>query len=215
MKNTFLGGYTVIEMLSVLFVLSFMSMIVITKYPDSAIKVRVSNIVSDIGGDVRESQLKASSVETAGLTVSGYGIQYASNSNLMYKGYADKSNTYEINGIWYGNWKYDGATETYKVVTLPEGFHINNACVSTTTISKPFVYCTSNTKFSDLSIVYVRPSPEPKIFVDNGTSTLYAAACLEVASDKLDDFSHSTGYVRSLVVTKTGLVSTSLGKCTK
>ena len=209
------AGFTLIEMMVVLGIISTISAIVLSRYPDSADKTKLSNITGDLSGDIREAQLKASSVDTYGQTISGFGMQFASNSNNLYKQYADRVTGLEKNGIFLGNRVYDGAVENFKTVTLPDGYHISNTCVSTTSISRPFTYCSKNGNFNDLSIEYERPNPEPWIFVNNSTSTLYASACMELSSDKFDNLSHKNGYARSILVVRTGLISGGLGKCTQ
>ncbi len=208
-------GFTLIEMMVVLAIIGTLSTVVLSRYPDSAEKTRLSNMTGDLGSDIREAQLKASSVSTYGQAYAGFGMQFASNSSQMYKEYADKITTNQRNGIFLGNRLYDGVTENFKTVTLPEGFHIDNTCVSSTTISRPFSFCSKNGDFTDLSIEYERPNPEPWIFVNNSTSTLYAASCVELVSNKIDEASHKNGYSRSVLVTKTGLISTLLGRCTQ
>jgi type II secretory pathway pseudopilin PulG len=202
-------GFTFIELLAVFGVFGILTVVTVTLYPSSAMRLKVSNIASDLQGDIRQSQLDASSVSSQQQTVAGYGIHFPFGNKNSYQLFADKVTSTEINGIFIGNQRYDGQSENSKLVALPPEYSITDICVNSSTFIKPFVTCRSNASVTDVTLLFKRPSSLPIIYINNSTTT-YAALCVQL---EYITSSNGKGFVRNVILTKTGLIQTGLGGC--
>jgi prepilin-type N-terminal cleavage/methylation domain-containing protein len=203
-------GFTLIELLAVLGVFALLTVATVTMYPSSASRLKVSNIASDLQGDIRQSQLDASSVSSQQQTVAGYGINFPLANKNTYQLFADKVTSTEINGIFIGNQKYDGQSENSRLVVLPDGYSVTDICVNSSAFSKPFVTCRSNASVTDVTLLFKRPSSLPIIYINNSTTNTYAAVCAQL---EYITSSKGRGFVRNVILTKTGLIQTGLGGC--
>ncbi len=203
-------GFTLVEVLAVIGIFGFLTAFTVTLYPNSSVRLNISNIASDLQGDIRGAQLDASSVSSQQQTVAGYGIHFPTASKNGYQHFIDKVTSTEVNGILIGNQKYDGQNEDRKFVTFPEGYSVTNLCVNPSTINKPFITCRSNANVNDVTLLFKRPSALPMIYINNSTSTFYSAVCAQIEY-KLSE--RGKGIVRSIILTKTGLIQNGIGGC--
>lgn len=215
-KKTF-SGFTIVELLVVMAIFVFLSTMVMVKYPDSGSKLKVSNLTTDLDLDLHDLQLQASSVSSKKNTVAGYGIYFEGASPTKYVHIQDKPLGGQTSDLPNkGDTVWSSVDESSTEIKLPEGFRITDVCVSKNeegTSTPPFTRCRSNHDFTDLTVMYERPDPYAIITVGNSTSTLYYAACIELSSERAFQPFASKGYQRHVIVTRMGLVSSSIGTC--
>jgi prepilin-type N-terminal cleavage/methylation domain-containing protein len=113
------SGFTLIEMVTVLFIITMMSGLVFANYRSGNQQFALENEAYRLAQDLRKVQEMAmSSKEVAGLDPAGYGI-YLSTSGLGYKIYADVSSP--------ENNQYDAADYTVQDVSFASYIYIVNS----------------------------------------------------------------------------------------
>lgn len=210
-KQLVVKGFTLIELLAVMGIFGLLTTAVVVAYPNTSVRFQVSNIASTLQGDLRQAQLSASSVSSQQQAVAGYGINFPSSARNTYQGFIDKVTTVQVNGLNVGNKKYDGVNEDSGLpVILPDNYEITDVCVSQIAAQKPFSTCRSNNRVQELTILYVRPSAQPTIYIDNNSLASYLASCIQIEYNK---GAKGRGFVRNIIITSSGLISISLGGC--
>jgi prepilin-type N-terminal cleavage/methylation domain-containing protein len=200
-------GFTLIELMISMTIIVLLSVTLLANFPSSVVRLNLINVVHAAALLLREAQIKGSAVQSLNASVSGYGVRFnlANPDKILL--YGDLAGTYVNNGISYGNIKYDTAPidEVKSTTILPANYRISKVCTGTA-----FPFNCDPTTFTELSIAFIRPSPQPIIFVNNLTSPLFAGACIEfVYTLKAPD----AGYVRSVRVLGAGLISASNQPC--
>jgi hypothetical protein len=120
------------------------------------------------------------------------------------------------NGLPIGDGLYASSTpanETKTLTTFPAGYVIEKLCVGT---SFPFTCLDSYTPhITSLTVSFTRPSPQPSIYVNNGTSTSVSGACVELRSPRAPRPGQpgTAGHIRSVQVYNSGMIRTSVSKC--
>ncbi len=204
-------GFTLIELMAVVGIFAFLSVAVITTSPNTEVRLKVSNIATNLQGDLRQAQLSASSVNSQGQTVAGYGIDFASGVKNSYQPFVDKVTPVKVNGLFVGNKKYDGPAEDNDASTLfPSGYQMTDVCVDANLTSKPFHTCRSTGEVNELTVLYIRPSAQPSIYTNDNANIQYASACIQVEYTSVN---RGRGFVRNIIVTRSGLISVALGGC--
>ncbi len=210
-KKVRLAGFTLIELMVVTGIFAFLSGTAITASPNTEVKLKVMNVSATLQGDFRQAQLLASSVNTQGRAVAGYGINFSSDFTNGYQPFVDKVTPVQVNGLFVGNKKYDGPSEDSSVpVILPYGYRVTDVCVDPKLTSKPFFTCRSTGDVGELTVLYIRPSAQPSIYANNNENIRYASACIQVEYNSVN---RGRGFVRNIIVTKSGLISVALGGC--
>ncbi|MCK5466559.1 prepilin-type N-terminal cleavage/methylation domain-containing protein [Candidatus Parcubacteria bacterium] len=117
-------GFSLIELMMVIVIVSVASTIVIAQYSNSRNSKALSLGAKQVANDVKIAQNYALGALDAGGTNPGYGIRF-SNSFDSYIIFADKDN----------NKAYDGAGEEFQTVKLPDGVTIQSLRVDGIDIS--------------------------------------------------------------------------------
>ena len=207
------SGFTLIDVMVTMALFALITSILLANYPDSATKVELANAVSDIQGIARDSQLKAGGIETAGDTAAGYGLYFDAASTTRFVQFKDLQigSSTDLSGRVIGDSIFNAATEVSKIVTIPSGFYLRNICVGDGT-ARPFATSScSRTQptLGTVTVSYARLMTQPIIYINNATSTHYAAVCVEFASVN----SIAAGKVRNMIISQSGFSTTALGAC--
>ncbi len=207
------SGFTLIDVMVTMALFALITSVLLANYPDSATKVELANAVSDIQGIARDSQLKAGGIETAGDTAAGYGLYFDAASTTKFVQFKDLQigSSTDLSGGAIGDNVFDAATEVSKIVTIPSGFYLRNICVGDGT-ARPFATSScSRTQptLGTVTVSYARLMTQPIIYINNATSTHYAAVCVEFASVN----SIAAGKVRNMIISQSGFSTTALGAC--
>lgn len=206
-------GFTTIELLMSMLIMGILTSVVLANYPDSATRINLANITHSLALSVREAQVRGSAIDSASSTVGGYGMYFDTIEPTRFYLYADLANGTTLNGIQLGNGLYDISPfdETKTVTNLLKNFKITKLCVGT---GFPFTSCNAVTQggvpaIENITLSFIRPNPEPKIYINKQTSTTYSAACVEIVSPR----GGGSGHVRSVHVFSSGRITTSQLGC--
>ncbi len=207
------SGFTLIDVMVTMALFALISSILLANYPDSATKVELANAVSDMQGVARDSQLKAGGIETSGDTAAGYGLYFDAASTTKFVQFKDMQigSSTDLSGSLIGDSIFNAATEISKIVKIPEGFYLRNICVGDGT-ARPFATSScsrTNSALGTVTVSYARSTTQPIIYINNATSTRYAATCIEFASKN----SIAVGKVRNMIISQSGFSTTALGAC--
>ena len=198
-----LKGFTLIELIISMAIMSLMTVVMFADYPESSMRVNLANLTSKISLLIREAQIRGSSVDSGvSGNISGYGLYFnLANPNkvIMFNDLAIPSS----GGISVGNGLYD-AVESNLVTNIISGFKINKLCTGG---GFPFSTCNATT----LTVSFTRPNPQAVIYVGaNQTPSSDGGACIELYSPRAP----KVGHVRSVQVFNSGRISTSNKGCT-
>jgi len=125
-------GFSLIELMMVIVIVSIASTIVIAQYSNSRNSKALSLGAKQVANDVKIAQNYALGALDAGGTNPGYGIRF-SNSFDSYIIFADKDN----------DKAYDGIGEEFQTVKLPDGITIQSLKVDSDEVSPVDVVFTS------------------------------------------------------------------------
>lgn len=206
-------GFTLIELMISIAIMAIMTTVLFANYPDSMVRIGLSNTNHKIALLVREAQVRGSAVDSRSNlnTVSGYGVyvNMVDTTNLvLFTDFANNSTS--TIGIALGNGLYD-INEMISKLTLLQNFYISNLCVKTAEVQS----CTTSpvNSVNNLTISFTRPNPRPHIYINNppGTDvTDYDEACIEISSPKAP----LAGHIRSIKIYNTGFITTLINPCT-
>jgi hypothetical protein len=101
--------------------------------------------------------------------------------------------------------------EKESIITLANRNHIAKLCVATT--SPSVFYCNNeNTTISTvntLTVSFNRPKQTAHIYINNSTTTDFAAACIQLEAPN----SPGQGYVKAVSVYKSGMITKKTAAC--
>jgi type II secretory pathway pseudopilin PulG len=202
-------GFTLIELVVSVGIIITLTGVLLINYPDATIRLNLVNTSHYIALLFREAQVRGSAVDSANGSIAGYGVYTNLTTPTKLVLFGDLVTLETKNGVYIGDKTYTTSPtdEMKSITTLPSRFQIGKLCVGT---SYPFSCNENNTPpITSLTVTFVRPNPEPYIYINNATSTSYTGACVELWSPK-----HAqAGHVRSVRVLGAGLITTSTDAC--
>lgn len=202
-------GFTLIELMVTIGIMGILTAILFSSYPDSIVRIGLSNTNHKIALLIREAQVRGSSVDSrTGLNVvSGYGVFASSTATTSLILFSDFVGATQLNGIFLGDGLYNKTPVDEKISTLNllQNFKISNLCVKTGGVQS----CIAN-GLNNLTVSFTRPNPRPHIYINNIKTTDYDEACIEISSPKAPLF----GHVRAIKVYNTGFIETLIKSCT-
>jgi prepilin-type N-terminal cleavage/methylation domain-containing protein len=213
-------GFTIVELLVAIVIMTLMTSILLSKYPEATMRTALSTATNDLVLLLRESQIRGSAIDAINGSLGGYGVflSRASSSQVIVFGDRIDPTIPKPAGVGVGNGIYDTTPvdEIKSVKRLNQGFSYAKLCVTATSgtplISAPYGYvCNDNVypNIENLTISFTRPSSFAHIYVNNATSTDYSSACIQLYSPK----SPAEGHIRSLTVYHFGMVVASASPC--
>ncbi len=204
-------GFTMIELVVSISIMVMMTGFLLFNYPESAIKVTLSNSVQSIALLLREAQVRGSAVDSIDSSVGGYGVYIklsSTDTQSSVKFFADSvdvSGDISSFGLPIGNGLYEKSPidETSSVTLLPVGYKITKFCVGQS--------ASCHTANDDsLTISFTRPNPQPDIYLNGLKTTNFSRACIEVQSPGESDL---PGHIRSIEIYNSGMISTKISPC--
>ncbi len=76
-------GFTLIELMVALFIMSVSTGLLLANYPDSTIRLNLLNNTHDVALLIREAQMKGSAVASDNGSIGGYGVTFSHDSNIV------------------------------------------------------------------------------------------------------------------------------------
>lgn len=206
-----LRGFTLVELSVSLAVIAVLTVIFMSRYPETAIRLTLVNVAHTTSLLVREAQVRGSAIDSINSSLGGYGVYaaLATPGQVTLFGDLVDASVAQPYGIAVGDGLYATTTpsEIKSVSTFPSGYTVSKLCVGT---GFPFTCNTSNTPaITSLIISFTRPDPSPNIYINNSNSTNYTAACIELRSSKAP----LSGHIRSVRIYNSGLINTAVGRC--
>lgn len=206
-------GFTMIELVISISIMMIMTVLLLSNYPESAIKMTLINSTQITSLLIREAQIRGSAVDSVNSSLGGYGIYIKienSSAQSTVKLFGDSVAVGAINtaGLPIGNGVFELSpiNETESVTSLPFGYRITKVCGG-----EPPATCYSNVGQS-LTISFTRPSPQPDIYLNatkDSKGTNYSRACIEIQAPDPSLFNH----IRSVNIFNSGMINTSTSVC--
>ena len=213
----FTRGFTVIELIVSLGIMITLLTVVTANYPESNIRLNLSNLTHETSLAIREAQLRGSAVDSQDLTIGGYGLYFGGSSSSTYISFADIATQAGPNGLNIGDALYS-TDETLATTTFQNQYRFNKFCIGK---GYPFNGTNSGSCNSDMTsgypiissitINFTRPKPRPIISINQNdpsfnvnTMSNLPGACLELVNQK----TVGAGNVRSVQVYLSGRIMT-------
>ena len=207
-SRLFVCGFTLIELSISLAVIATLTVVFLSQYPETAVRLSLVNVTHTTSLLVREAQVRGSAIDSLNSSVGGYGVYFslASTSQILLFGDLVDGSVPKPYGITIGDGLFQ-TNETTSVATFPNRYTISKLCVGT---GFPFS-CNSSSSpaITSLVVSFTRPNPAPSIYVNNSTANSYPAACIELRSPQAPN----SGHIRNVQVYNSGMINTGIGKC--
>jgi hypothetical protein len=203
-------GFTLVELITSTLIMTMILMIVLSNGPEVSTRLALANEAYKTELLLRESQLQGSAVNSLAGQFGGVGVFFTRASSTEVLKFKDRVDTAIVRSIGIGNGVYDlvPINEKESILVLSKKNKIGKLCVANGT--NPFV-CNDGfaPPITTLNISYIRPKQTAHIFINSNTGVEYDSACIQFDSVK----SPMPGYVKSLLVYKTGMITKKNGTC--
>ena len=210
-KNGSRKGFTLVELLVSIGVMTIVLGIVYSGSPQSVMRLALSDNTYQGELFIREAQLQGSAINSVSGTYGGAGVFFnlaTSTHILKFKDRVIVNPTRAIN-IGDGLYTTTPIDEKESVLTTTNRNTISTLCVATSSADKLYCNNANTPPINTLTISFIRPKQEAHIYVNNSTSTEYATACIQFDSFR----SPEKGFVKSITVYKSGLITKKFGTC--
>lgn len=210
--RSYTRAFTLVELSISLAVIVTLTVILLSRYPETAVRLTLANVSHTISLLIREAQVRGSAIDSMNSSLGGYGVyvDMASTSQLVLFGDTVDPSVPKPYGITIGNGVYETGSpvnETKSTTALPDRYVISKICVGT---GFPFTCTTDHDPaIAQLTVSFTRPNPVPALYINNATTTSYSAACIEIRSPQAP----LLGHVRNIQVFNSGMIRNDLGKC--
>ena len=186
--RTLVRGFTLIEMVVVLTIFSFIAISLFVKNSEFNSKVILTNLAYEVALSIRQAQVYGLSAREltpgSGEFNTPYGVNFNVNSSGNYIFFAD----IDEDGI------YDGQTELLETYSFKRGNQAGRFCA--TTVGEQ-VMCSDLNQINVLNITFKRPNPDAIILTDQGQT--YKSARIYVRAPN--------GEERQISIEDTGQIS--------
>jgi len=205
-------AFTLVELMVSLAVIMTLTVILLSRYPETAIRLTLANMSHTVSLLIREAQVRGSAIDSNNSALGGYGVYaaLASPQQLVLFGDTVDPGVPKPYGITIGNGLFESSSpvdETKTITTFPNRYVIKKLCVGT---GFPFTCNGANTPvITSLTISFTRPNPIPNLYINNTPSTTSTAACIELHSPQAP----LTGHIRNVQVFSSGMIRNDIGKC--
>ncbi|MSR71521.1 MAG: type II secretion system protein [Candidatus Taylorbacteria bacterium] len=215
-----LTGFTLIELTISLAIMGMMMGVLLSSYPETAIRLTLVNVSHTTSLLLREAQVRGSAIDSGNTALTeespygGYGVYVETNNQnniILFNDFVDPNSPKPL-GLAVGDGLYQKVAplnETNRTVLFPSGYFVSKICVSN---DLPFVFKCNNLSsptINNLTVSFTRPNPQPDIYINNSSAVNFSAACIEVRSQRAP----ATGHVRAIQVFNSGMIRTQTGHC--
>jgi hypothetical protein len=178
--------------------------------PEAITRLSLADSISSTELLLRQVQLQGSSVNSINGSFGGAGVFFTRSTSSQVLSFKDRidDSVPSVLGVGDGLYTASPIDEKYEVITFSRTNKIGKLCVSMSTST---LLCNSENDpaIQSLTISYSRPSTQADIYINNSTSTKYVSACIQFDANK----SPTPGYVRSIVVYRSGMITKLMGTC--
>ncbi len=207
-------GFTLIELTMSIAIMGIILGISMSGGPQTLMRVSLADNAHKIELSMRETQLQGSTINSLNNTFGGAGLYFSRATSTRVIKFKDRAIPDETRAINIGNGLYDITPTNEKVeeYNITNGHRIGKLCVATT--SPSVFYCNAENdptipSINNLTVSFSRPKQIAHIYINNSTTTDYAAACIQFDSTR----SPAKGFVRSVLIYKSGLISRKVDTC--
>ena len=207
-------GFTLIELIVSMAVMAIILGITLSGGPQSIAMISLADNTYQTELLLREAQLKGSSVNSLNNMYGGAGLYFNRSTSTTVIKFKDRAIVDPNRAINIGDGLYTTNPFEEKDFTfmLTNRNYIGKLCVATT--SPSVFYCNSENNptiptINTLAVSFNRPKQLANIYINNSTTTNFAAACIQFDSPR----SPANGYVKSLYVYKSGMITKKLSTC--
>lgn len=209
-------GFTLIELLVSIAVMTIILGITTSGAPQAAMKLVLTDNVYKAELVIREAQLQGSAVSSFDGQYGGMGVflDIATSSSVLK--FHDKIDPLITAPIKIGDGLYDQsviASEKDSVFFLAKNNRVGKLCVASGT---PDFYCNDGATglpierdIKTLTVSFSRPKQTAHIYVNGDKAVDYKSACIQFDAPQ----SPQVGYVRSILVYRSGMITKKVGTC--
>lgn len=210
-KSGIKKGFTLIELLVSIGVMAIILGISLSGGPQSIARISLAQDIYQVELLLREAQLQGSSINSLNNTFGGAGLFFQRTNATTTIKFKDRAIVDPNRAISIGNGLYDMTplNERESFLTTTNRNVIGKLCVATTAPSIFFCNTENNPAITNLTVSFNRPKQTAHIYINNATTTDFAAACIQFDSFR----SPAQGYVKSLLVYKSGMITKRSGTC--
>lgn len=187
-NNKINAGFTLIEMVVVLTIFSFIAITLFVKNSEFSSKVLLTNLAYEVALSIRQAQVYGLSARELNPGSNqfniGYGVNFNANTQTNYIFFAD------IDDDAY----YDGGSELLETFSFRRGNRVGYFCV--TTISEQ-ERCSNTGQINVLNVSFVRPNPDA--IITTNLAEIYKMARIYISAPN--------GSMRSVTIEQTGQIS--------
>jgi prepilin-type N-terminal cleavage/methylation domain-containing protein len=210
-------GFTLVELAVSVAIMTIIFTISLSSGPEVSTRIALADEAYRSELLIREAQLQGSAVNSFGGIYGGVGVYFdrditKSKEVLKFKDRVDPAIVSKI-GIGDGIYNVVPMDEKESILTLSKKNKIGKLCVATSTnplmCNDDVLNPTTLLPLASLTISFIRPKQLANIYVNGDTAFKYDKACIQFDSVK----SPIPGYVRSVLVYKTGMITKKSGTC--
>lgn len=216
-------GFTLTELIVSVAIMTVVSGITLSGGPQSIMRLTLADNVYRSELLIRESQLQGSAINSLDGLYGGSGVFFDLATSTKVLQFKDVVIPNPAKAIPVGNGIYDQGTDaTTTILELTNSHRVGSLCVPSKVapLAAPF-YCNDNNpdvtdpKIKTLTISFSRPKQIAHIYVNGDTTTDYDSACIQFISPRFNALlsEQLQGYVRSILVYKSGMITKRVGTC--
>ncbi len=207
LKRNIRKGFTLVELLVSIGVMAIILGITMSGGPQSLTRISLADNTYQTELLLREAQLQGSSINSVNNTFGGAGLYFNLATSTKTLKFRDRTvpSTDPSRAISIGDGLYSSTPIDEKdsfLVTTNQN-KVGKLCVATTSPSVFFCNTSYSPAITRLTVSFSRPKQTAHIYINDSTSTDYAAACIQFDSPR----SPEKGYVKSLYVYKSGMIT--------
>ncbi|OGZ04188.1 MAG: hypothetical protein A2648_01215 [Candidatus Lloydbacteria bacterium RIFCSPHIGHO2_01_FULL_41_20] len=185
--NPSLHGFSMIELVVVIGIFSFISAIILGNYNGFNQKMSVSNLAHQIALEIRQAQVYGLSAKESVIgsgVFPGYGIYFSRDIPTSFVLYTDANGDKKYNHTGDGT-NCSANSECLESVSVSNGDVIKDICATVSGVTK----CASVSQIDFVNVVFTRPDPEATITGTlSGSDVIYDNLQISVETPKKDFF---------------------------
>ncbi len=211
LKSNIRKGFSLIELTVSMGVMAIILGITLSGGPQTIMRISLAENTYQAELLIREVQLQGSSINSLNNQFGGAGVFFDRASSSQTLRFRDRAIIDTTRPISIGNGLYDTIPmdEKESVLRTTNRHIIGRLCVATTSPSVFLCNTLSAPAIDTLTVSFSRPKQTAHIYINNSTTTNYAAACIEFNSIR----SPENGFVKSLYVYKSGMIIKKISTC--